>query len=70
MSKKVKISIFAIFNNTFVFASYWFYITIFATKKAKIAKDIFNKKALIADISVTYILITTFLILHFLQAKK
>lgn len=56
-SKKAKTHIFTTFYNTFIFPSYWFHIMIFETKKAKIAKNIFDKTLatgiLIASIPIT-----------------
>lgn len=63
ISKKAKTHIFTTFYNTFIFPGYWFHIIIFETKKAKIAKNIFDKKTLAAGILIASTAITAFFIL-------
>lgn len=46
------------------------FITIFASKKVKMAKDVFNKKLLTADILTTSTATVACLVLHFIYRKS
>lgn len=70
MSRKEKTNILVFFYDTFVSASYWFYITIFVSKKAKTAKNIFDKKALTASIPIAGISAVASPALRFLKQKS
>lgn len=61
----IKISLY-----TYCTLSYYFYITIFVNKKAKIAKNLLHRKVFATCISATSILIAISSALQFLEIKK